>query len=71
MEKYVELEPKITIGKDFRNKIKIQKLENERSEVEKVNESNKNLQSQVDELNKAVNRLIQKDNIRDKTILEN
>jgi len=47
---------------------KIHKLESERSKVELVNESNKNLQSQVDELNKAVNRLIQKDTIREKTI---
>jgi len=40
LEKYIELEPKITIGEDFRNKIKIQKLEIEKSELEKVKEDN-------------------------------
>jgi integrase len=38
LEKYIELEPKITIGEDFRNKIKIRKLENEKSELEKTTE---------------------------------
>ena len=36
LEKYIELEPKITIGEDFRNKIKIEKLETEKSELEKI-----------------------------------
>jgi len=40
LEKYIELEPKITIGEDFKNKIKIQKLEIEKSEIEKVKEDN-------------------------------
>ena len=35
LEKYIELEPKLTIGEDFRNEIKIQKLEIEKSELEK------------------------------------
>ena len=34
LEKYIELEPKITIGEDFKSKIKIQKLEKEKSELE-------------------------------------
>ncbi|MCH7560373.1 MAG: site-specific integrase [Thaumarchaeota archaeon] len=36
LEKYIELEPKLTIGEDFRNGIKIQKLEIEKSELEKI-----------------------------------
>ena len=36
LEKYIELEPKLTIGKDFRNEIKIQKLEIDKSELEKI-----------------------------------
>ncbi len=40
VEKYIELEPKITIGEDFRNKIKIQKLEIEKTELQKIKEDN-------------------------------
>jgi len=36
LEKYIELEPKLTIGEDFRNGIKIQKLEVEKSELGKI-----------------------------------
>jgi len=36
LEKYIELEPKLTIGEDFRNGIKIQKLEIEKSELGKI-----------------------------------
>ncbi|MCH8915879.1 MAG: site-specific integrase [Thaumarchaeota archaeon] len=36
LEKYIELEPKLTIGEDFRNGIKIQKLEIDKSELEKI-----------------------------------
>ena len=34
LEKYIELESKLTIGEDFRNKIKIKKLEHEKTESE-------------------------------------
>ena len=30
MAKYIELEPKITIGEDFRNRIKIKELESDK-----------------------------------------
>jgi len=33
LEKYIELEPKITIGEDFKNKIKIKKQSNETDEI--------------------------------------
>jgi len=36
LEKYIELEPKLTMGEDFRNQIKIQKLEIDKSELEKI-----------------------------------
>ena len=34
LEKYIELEPKITIGEDFRNQIKIDKQKKKISELE-------------------------------------
>lgn len=43
LEKYIELEPKLTINEDFRNKIKIQKLETEKSELQKIKEDNAKL----------------------------
>jgi|APSaa5957512576_1039674.scaffolds.fasta_scaffold32689_1 integrase len=49
LEKYIELEPKLTIGEDFRNKIKIQKLKIEKSEIERINESNKKLEQTMNE----------------------
>ncbi|MCE9653251.1 MAG: tyrosine-type recombinase/integrase [Nitrosarchaeum sp.] len=71
LEWFLEVEPELTVNTEERQKATIENLEKEKTEINKINESNKNLQSQVDELKETVNRLIQKDTIRERTISAN
>lgn len=61
----------LTISESERQKITIKQLENEKSDLEVVNKSNKKLQTEIDELREVVNRLIQKDTIRDRIVPTN
>ena len=49
LEKYIELEPKITIGEDFKNKIKIEKQNKKISEFEKEKMKYNNLEKDFEE----------------------
>ena len=58
LEKYIELEPKITIGEDFKNKIKIEKQNNETDEIKiklensqkMINDLKINQEQKIDEI---------------------
>jgi len=58
LEKYIELEPKLTIGEDFKNKIKIQKQNNETDEIKiklensqkMINDLKLNQEQKIDEI---------------------
>ena len=58
LEKYIELEQKLTVGEDFKNKIKIKKLEIEKSELEKVKEDNSEIKEKFAELKIASSEII-------------
>jgi len=58
LEKYIELEPKITIGEDFKNKIKIKKQDDETDEIKiklensqkMINDLKLNQEQKIDEI---------------------
>ncbi|EIJ65751.1 hypothetical protein BD31_I0849 [Candidatus Nitrosopumilus salaria BD31] len=50
LEKYIELEPKITIGEDFRNQIKIDKQSKKISELEENTQKIEELESTIQTL---------------------
>lgn len=50
LEKYIELEPKLTIGEDFRKNIRIIKLQDEKTESEKYKEIARNQEERIKKL---------------------
>jgi len=50
LEKYIEMEPKITIGEDFRNQIKISKQNKKISELEENTQKIEELESTIQTL---------------------
>ena len=66
IEEYLNAVPNLTISTEERIKAENLKLLKEKSELEHERQENKNLRNDLDTLKKSVNRLIQKDTIRDK-----